>query len=316
MRGDTRGSALAAPKALSAWPSGVPGEAPTVAGLERLLLIAEAEALPTPTAATPAAPAEPRATRSQPEGPRLLMPLYATLGMRAMLKNLLCSVERLDVRVGRLVIAMDAPTPRALSTCGVVRASWGAHRPIACEAPYAAVPRPGSSSGGNGGSSGGNGGGKSSGSDDDAGGGELGAASAAPSRYLSREFNAIMIHRVAWTSLLLGRGLSILHCDLDIVWLHDPLPHFASAPLERADMLIMSEQGYGNNGGFYLMRHSNRTLAFLHAWLRQLTLHWSVKGFEEQHALNEVLRWARKRRHGLELLEPSVTFDEPLHDLP
>ena len=68
----------------------------------------------------------------------------------------------------------------------------------------------------------------------------------------------------------------------------------------------MSEQAYGNNGGFYLLRSNPRTLAFVSTWLAHLSQQWQARGFEEQHALNEVLRWARKGRHGLRMEAPKL----------
>ena len=68
----------------------------------------------------------------------------------------------------------------------------------------------------------------------------------------------------------------------------------------------MSEQRYGNNGGFYLFRSRERTQSFVAAWMGLLLQRWHVKGFEEQHALNEVLRWARKERHSLHLSAPKL----------
>ena len=141
---------------------------------------------------------------------------------------------------------MDAPAEGAPSTCDAVQSSAGLASPVACEAPYVAR--------------------------------QVSSAPTAPllataqaHRYLSREFNAIMIHRVAWTLLLLQSRLSVLHCDLDIVWLRDPLAHFAQPPQLAANMLVMSEQSFGNNGGFYLIRQSEPTRSFLQVHMHMLT---------------------------------------------
>ena len=115
-------------------------------------------------------------------------------------------------------------------------------------------------------------------------------------RYKSAGFNAIMIHRVAWNLFLLGRGFSIMHCDLDVVWLHDPRPVFDTPRYHDMDMLLQSEQVYGYNGGFYLARARPSVMAGVRHWMADLVHTWETrpKKFEEQHSLVSMVKLAKR----------------------
>lgn len=95
--------------------------------------------------------------------------------------------------------------------------------------------------------------------------------------YRSHNFNAIMIHRVAWNLYLLRRGWAVMHCDLDIVWLHDPRPVFATPEYRHSDMLLQSEQVYGYNGGFYLARARPSVRAGVTYWMNDLVHTWETQ---------------------------------------
>lgn len=199
----------------ASWSDVIPGDPPSADGVQRVL-------------ATAASVATPEGESARPGRGQMLMPLYATLGMTPLLRNLLCSVDRLDVPLGRMVIAMDPPPlegasqGRVRTTCQVARSPFGLSRVLPCEAPYG---RAGDDGAARNGSSGGGA------APHRASKGALDLSQ--QSRYLSRGFNTIMLHRVAWMQLLLSRGLTILHCDLDVVWLHDPMTRLLGAARTR-----------------------------------------------------------------------------------
>lgn len=223
-----------------------------------------------------------------------------------MAKNLLCSVDRVGMH-NWFVIAFDA------RLCPVLREEFGLlhHKlPLACTYPYtrfdASVHGTNTTTENVGSNS------TSLGNKTSAGATQHAAA------YRSRLFNAVVFHRVGWLRLLVAAGYNVLHCDADVVWLRNPLPLFEQGTLVRpsghtstyreADFLVQSEGVYGNNGGFYFVRPSNRTVTFFDALLRKFHERSRVKNknFEDQHCLNDVLRDARKRRKGLLLKAPKL----------
>mmetsp|Transcript_18093 Transcript_18093/g.60706 ORF Transcript_18093/g.60706 Transcript_18093/m.60706 type:complete len:142 (+) Transcript_18093:521-946(+) len=77
----------------------------------------------------------------------------------------------------------------------------------------------------------------------------------------------MVMQRPMWMRHLLSRGYSVLQCDLDIVWLRDPFPLFATHPhLAAADVLVQSEGGHGYNAGFYFARPTRAADAFMEFW--------------------------------------------------
>lgn len=265
------------------------GEVPTVAAQQSVLDTAQMVAARAP-------------------GPErnIVMPLFANFRMMAMLKNLLCSIDRVGV-YHWFVLSFDDKLCPALDGD-----FWrSGMRPAGCTHPYTRfeaaahgvnatsdIPRAHSTY--------------------NAlvqAGGDAVRRSAV---YRSRLFNAVVFHRVAWLRLLLQANYSILHCDADVVWLRNPLPLFEQDVLVRpsghtatyraSDLLVQSEGVYGNNGGFYFARANSRTVAFFDALLRKFHERSRVKNsnFEDQHCLNDVLRDARKHRKGLSLKAPKL----------
>ena len=206
------------------------------------------------------------------------MPLYANAGFLPFLRNLLCSINRIGTVRNHFIVALDS------STCGLLQTPFGLANPVSCVHPYdgyGAASRNESSSG-------------------------------AAAGYRSSGFNGIMLHRVAWNLLLLEQGYSVLHCDLDIVWLHDPRPVLQSPRHQKIDLLIQSEQVYGYNGGFYLARARTSTRVGVRAWMADLVHTWETdpRKFEEQHLLVKMITHARKRRHGLNMTSAKLNHSE------
>ena len=199
----------------------------------------------------------------------VVMPLYANAGFLPFLRNLLCSLNRIGTVRNHFIVALDG------SICGMLQTPFGLAHPVSCVHPYD----------GNGAAS------------------RNESLSGAAAGYRSRGFNGIMLHRVAWNLLLLEQGYNVLHCDLDIVWLHDPRPVLQSPRNQKIDLLIQSEQVYGYNGGFYLARARASTRVGVRAWMDDLVHTWETnpRKFEEQHLLVKMITHARKRRHGLNM---------------
>ena len=165
-----------------------------------------------------------RAARARAGPSQLVMPLFSNAGFMPYLRNLLCSLQRLDVD-NWFVIALDN------ETCPLLGATEG-H----CVQPY----RDGGGGGSGAGSNGGGG-----------GGGRSGVGRTVQS-YGSFGFYWIAMQRPLWLYWLLGRGHSVINCDLDIVWLRDPRPHLSQPGHASADMLFQPDTGHGVNGGFYV----------------------------------------------------------------
>ena len=201
-----------------------------------------------------------RAARARAGPSQLVMPLFSNAGFMPYLRNLLCSLQRLDVD-NWFVIALDN------ETCPLLGATEG-H----CVQPYR------------------DGGGGGSGAGSNGGGGRSGVGRTVQS-YGSFGFYWIAMQRPLWLYWLLGRGHSVINCDLDIVWLRDPRPHLSQPGHASADMLFQPDTGHGVNGGFYVARPTPRVLTLFEAWLADLALKATArKGFEEQHSLNRALR--------------------------
>ena len=213
---------------------------------------------------------------------RIVIPLFSNRGFLPFLRNLICSMRRLNVE-NWLVIAMDN------STCPALQNTVGGELPpSACVHPYSMSGAVTS---------------------------EQGVAT-----YRSVAFNRMVMQRPLWVRWLLLQGYKVIQCDLDIVWIHDPQPllltstiaphHHHSrhapkadglgagaaggAPRVVPDMLFQSEQAYGLNGGFYFARPTNATLVFFDAWIERLTVMINLPSFEEQHALNSAVMRLRR----------------------
>jgi len=111
-------------------------------------------------------------------------------------------------------------------------------------------------------------------------------------RYGGSGFWRLVIQRPLWIQWLLQQGYSVLQCDVDVVWLHNPLPYFQSEV--RTDVFVQSEQRYGVNCGFYFMRPSNGSISLINAWLADMVgptaYHMKNGGaMHEQHSLVRII---------------------------
>ena len=154
---------------------------------------------------------------------RVVVPLFANLVVLPFLKNMLCSMARLSVE-NWAVVALD------METCGALKARGFATAPDSCVEPYRFRPL----------------------SDE--------AHKNESSKYGSPHFWRLVIQRPLWVQWLMQEGYSVLQCDVDIVWLHNPLPFFEQPAMQRYSALYQSEQVYGMNCGFYFMRPDQAAL--------------------------------------------------------
>ena len=118
-------------------------------------------------------------------GRGIIIPLFSNRGFMSFLRNLICSMRRLSVN-NWIVIGMDN------GTCPALMGSPGRGEQSECVFPY------------------GEGGGVTS---------QRGVAT-----YRSVAFNRMVMQRPLWVQFLLREGYTVVQCDLDIVWLRDPLP--------------------------------------------------------------------------------------------
>ena len=208
----------------------------------------------------------------------VVMPLYANVGFLPFLRNLLCSLSRIGTVQNHFIIALDNVT------CDTLQAPFGLAVSVTCVHPYTGY---GAAS-------------------------RNKSSSVAVVGYRSASFSAIMLHRVAWNLLLLEHGYSVMHCDLDVVWLHDPRPVLHSPRHQKNDLLIQSEQVYGYNGGFYLARARTSTRVGVRYWMSDLVRTWETNPgkFEEQHSLVNMIKAARKRRRGLNMTSAKLNQSE------
>ena len=65
------------------------------------------------------------------------------------------------------------------------------------------------------------------------------------SRHGSAHFWRLVIQRPLWVQWLLQEGYSVLQCDVDVVWLHNPLLHFELPSMRQYSALYQSEQVCG-----------------------------------------------------------------------
>ena len=182
---------------------------------------------------------------------KVIAPLFSNSGFMPFLKNLLCSIDRVQA-TNYVVIAMDN------TTCAPLQAGFGLARDpsaaSACVYPYAHRP----------------------------------LTSGGIATYRSTEFNRMVMQRPMWMRHLLRKGYSVLQCDLDIVWLRNPFPLFAALP--SFDLLLQSEGGHGYNAGFYFARPTEAVDDFMGRWMEDLIGKWGTHAFEEQHSLGRSLR--------------------------
>ena len=176
---------------------------------------------------------------------RVILPLFSNLGFMPYLKNLLCSITRLNVsrrhpppahaRALRLSVtdARQIENYAVISMdnlmCAALRATGFTQPAEACVSPYDLRPLSDSA--------------------------DQGAYSA----YNSLHFWRLVIQRPLWIMWMLQEGYSVLQCDVDIVFLHNPFPALEAPKMRRFDALFQSEQVYGINCGFYFVRPTNAT---------------------------------------------------------
>ena len=154
---------------------------------------------------------------------RLIVPLFSNLGFMPYLKNLLCSMTRVKVE-SYVVVSMDNVM------CSHLRAKGFTESADACVQPYERRPL-----------------------SEDTQGSEYSA-------YNSLHFWRLVIQRPLWVVWLLTQDYTVLQCDVDIVFLHNPIPALTTPNMQRFNALFQSEQTYGINCGFYLVRPGNATL--------------------------------------------------------
>jgi len=194
-----------------------------------------------------------RAGPSTARGSRgLIIMLFTNAGFMPFLKNLICGMERVAV-TNYLVVAFDN------STCPALRPDFRLRRAVtsdpSCVFPYAHRP----------------------------------LTTGGIARYRSLEFNRMVMQRPLWILHLLRRGFETLQVDLDITWIADPQPLFASKRYAQHDMLFQSEGGYGFNAGFYLARPGAGSMSLLESWIADLSDKTESRSFEEQHSLGRAL---------------------------
>ena len=234
----------------------------------------------------------PAARERGQNGEGIVIPLFSNRGFVPFLRNLVCSLRRLQIN-NWMVIAMDN------ETCPELMRTSGHGEQSACVYPYA---------------------------------NEGVTSQRGVAIYRSVAFNRMVMQRPLWVHFLLQQGHHILQCDLDIAWLKDPMPllrhgRVVSRPRlgdtyisatdvdellrqhpnglgnafrvvrDPPDMVFQSEQAYGLNGGFYYARPTANTIAFFDDWLLQLQATVNRPTFEEQHALNGALNRLKRNEN-------------------
>ena len=143
-----------------------------------------------------------RATYGQGPGGPIVIPLFSNAGFMPFLRNVICSMRRLHVN-NWLVIAMDN------ATCPTLMGTPGDGEQSACVYPYAhssmAV-----------------------------------TTNNNVATYRSVNFNRMVMQRPLWVRWLLQQGYSVLQCDLDLVWLHDPQPVLRALRLTGKKKAVVS----------------------------------------------------------------------------
>jgi hypothetical protein len=194
-------------------------------------------------------------------GGGIVIPLFSNLGFLPFLRNLLCSMQRLEVN-NWVVIAMDNGTCPAL----------GVGDPTACVYPYSRSSNAVTSS--------------------------KGVATYRSVDFNRMVMQRPLWIR--WL-LRQGYSVIQCDLDIVWLRDPQPLLHsMRSRRCEGCmpDLVFQSEQAYGLNGGFYFARPTNATLTFYDYWLERLSAMISMPSFEEQHALNSALQRMKKTSAG------------------
>ena len=154
---------------------------------------------------------------------RVIVPLFSNLVIMPFLKNMLCSMARLQVE-NWAVVSLD------METCGALQARGFATARDSCVEPYQFRPL----------------------SDE--------AHKNESFKHGSPHFWRLVIQRPLWVQWMMQQGYSVLQCDVDVVWLHNPLLHFEMPAMQQYSAFYQSEQVYGMNCGFYFMRPDQAAL--------------------------------------------------------
>ena len=247
----------------------------------------------------------------------ILIPLFTNVAFLPFLKNLLCSMRRLQVK-NWMVMAMDNATCPGLAHSDFLDAE--AH---GCVQPYVH---------------------------------DKSIERTERMKYGSGGFWKMVVQRPLWIRWLLTQGYTVIQCDVDIVWIKNPIPYLTShtvaapprrcgspksmegiheavvagdsratrryrasrsrdvCPHHNSTLLVQSEAMYGYNCGFYFIRPSNSSIWFMDEWMQEM-LHPTREGkMHEQHAMiatvgnvgsKTQLKWIAR---GMQF----VRLDEPL----
>ena len=139
-------------------------------------------------------------------------------------------------------------------------------------------------------------------------------------KYGSEAFWRLVVQRPLWIRWLLTQGYTVLQCDVDVVFIRNPLPHLLSTvdqsppkrcshpasisnptnrsgqirwrwrtgyscPHHNSSLMIQSEMSYGFNCGFYLARPHAASIKFMDAWMQEMIHPTAEHASHEQHAM-------------------------------
>ena len=121
----------------------------------------------------------------------IIIMLQSNLGFLPFLRNVICSMARLHV-YNFLVVALDNATCAGLGSSALTAAREASH---ACVYPHAHQTSH-----------------------------SISGTSQRVASYGSRPFIRMVLQKPIWIQWFVAQGLSVVQCDLDIVWLQNPLP--------------------------------------------------------------------------------------------
>jgi hypothetical protein len=85
-------------------------------------------------------------------------------------------------------------------------------------------------------------------------------------KHLHNKHDELWVFRAELISHLVKMGLDVIVCDLDAVWVRNPLPYVHSIP---ADVIGLRGQGMSAQSPHNVGRHVLNMVVFIHLW-------WSV----------------------------------------
>eukprot|EP00966_Prymnesium_polylepis_P014816 342527-Prymnesium_polylepis.1 len=68
-------------------------------------------------------------------------------------------------------------------------------------------------------------------------------------------------------SWLISQRYDVFQCDVDVVWLRNPMPVFESEQLCSTHLLVQRDMVYGLNAGVFLVPASNFTTILMERWI-------------------------------------------------